>query len=151
MRRRQGAIEVLAPVVDDILHLSVLLTAFVPYKVRCVDSTSHDTEWEVAPRDHRISLGNAEGMCALGHTGCTKAAIEGEVLQLTSKEQQKRELLNQQFGHMRSNNEFPAGRSSDGRPMHYIELVAGAAPSLVPRYRRPPNWRRKLRGRGMSC
>lgn len=39
---------------------------------------------------------------------------------------------------MTSNNELPAGRAPVGRPMHHIELVPSAAPTLVLRYRRPP-------------
>ena len=39
---------------------------------------------------------------------------------------------------MLNNNELPAGRPPAGRPAHRIDLIPGAAPSYVPRYRKPP-------------
>ena len=48
------------------------------------------------------------------------------------------ESLKEEFADVLNNNELPAGRPPAGRPMRRMELVEGAAPSFVPRYRGPP-------------
>ena len=65
-------------------------------------------------------------------------------LHLTPEEQQKWESLKKEFADVLHNNELPAGRPPAGHPMHRIELVEGAAPSFVQRYRRPPQHEEKI-------
>ena len=74
------------------MYLSVLPTA-----LREVQSTSLDKQGDVTPKQHRITDGNGEDMRALGHTGSGRSAIRGDSLELAPKEQQKRELLKQEY------------------------------------------------------
>ena len=59
-------------------------------------------------------------------------------LHRTPEEQQKWESLKKEFAEVLNNKALPAGKPPAGRPVHRIELVEGAAPSFIPRYRRPP-------------
>lgn len=90
------------------------------------------------PAQHRIAARSGGDMHAPSRTGSSKAATVGDSLQCTPEEQQKWQPIKQQFANALNNGALPTGQLSVRRPLRLIQLVLGATPSFVPRYRRAP-------------
>ena len=72
MRPQQEAFEVCAPGANERVHLSVLLTALAPSKVKGVEPASQDKDGDMIPKQHRIAFLNGRHVIALEHTGSLK-------------------------------------------------------------------------------
>ena len=138
MRPLQAAIEVCAPGNEERVHLSVLPTTLTSHNVSGVEPVPQRNEEITAPRQSGVAAETGGKKHAPRPNGGGKGALLEDSLHLTPEEKQKWASLKQEFADVLNTNELPAGRSPAGRPMHRIELVEGAAPSFVPRYRRPP-------------
>ena len=138
MRPQRGTTEVCAPNTYVKMHLSVLPTALTPSKVKGMESVSWDTEGDVAPKQYTTTAWNGGDMLALGRTDSTKADVVRDSLQRTPDERQKWELLKREFRDVLSNTELPTDRPPTGSLVYRVELVPGAAPSFVSRYRENP-------------
>ena len=138
MGPQQGAIAVSAPGNTERVHLSVFPTKLTSSTVSGVESAPRWNEgWQTQASAEAEKPEKTEGSATcFSDTG--KSAILTESIQLGSEEQQKWAAIKEEFADVLNNNELPAGRPPAERPAHRIDLIPGAAPSYVPRYRKPP-------------
>ena len=101
MRPRQGGFEVCKHGTNDRVRLAVLINALISFRVRSVKAASQDKDRDVTPSQHVSASWNDGDMHALGHGDSDKATVLGYPLHLTSKKEQKWELLKSTSSEMR--------------------------------------------------
>lgn len=138
MGPRQGVIDVKAPGNNERVHLSVFPIKLTSSMVSGVESAPQWNEvgqTQESPADTSLEDKDQSATCS---QEAGKTAILSESIQLGIEEQQKWDAIKKEFADVLNNNELPAGRPPAERPAHRIDLIPGAAPSYVPRYRKPP-------------
>ena len=135
---QQGAIAVNAPGNTGRVHLSVFPTKITSPRVSGVEFAPQRSEDGQAQASAEAEKPGKPDGSATSSNDARKSAILSEVIELGPVKQQKWDAMKEEFADVLNNNKLPAGRPPAERPAHRIDLIPGAAPSYVPRYRKPP-------------
>ena len=138
MGPRQGVIDVKAPGNCERVHLSVFPTNLTSSMVSGVESAPRRNEDEQTQGSPTVANREDKELSESCFHEVGKAPLLSESIQLGYVEQQNWDAIKEEFADVLKNNELPAGRPPAGRTAHRIDLIPGAAPSYVPRYRKPP-------------